>query len=287
MRIAFALLLAGCVPKGRYELVDVQLQATRTALEASGVRCQDDLRASEERVGTCTDEIAQRQAQLDALTAALEATRAEVAALQAAEAARLAAASVPEASPEAGPQAVLPEAVAEALALASERRRADALVATGQARVASLFAPLAEKGVTVRSIPGGSVVTLPVAKLFNEERTSLSPLGIAILEQAAAALRELADHQLEVRAHTDGQPFHSIEHASAWELGFAWAMGVQRNLNEFGIPMRPTASCFGGTQRLDPGDSPEARKANRRVELVLRLDPDLLTRFPPTPEPEP
>ena len=56
-----------CVPKGRHELLEVQLDATRIALSARAVQCQQDVHQLEDQLEDLTYEIVLRQLQLDEL----------------------------------------------------------------------------------------------------------------------------------------------------------------------------------------------------------------------------
>ena len=75
---------------------------------------------------------------------------------------------------------------------------------------------------------------------------------------------------LRVDGHTDVRPIASPEFPSNWELSSARAISVVRQLIAGGVPPnRLVAAGFGEFQPLDPGDTEEAFRRNRRIELKL------------------
>jgi chemotaxis protein MotB len=77
---------------------------------------------------------------------------------------------------------------------------------------------------------------------------------------------------LRVDGHTDSVPINrGGRYQDNWELSQARALSVVRYLSEEkGFPAdRLAANGFGEFQPIDPGDSPEARARNRRIELKL------------------
>jgi len=76
---------------------------------------------------------------------------------------------------------------------------------------------------------------------------------------------------LRVDGHADrSQIRRGAAFASNWELSAARAITVVKLLIAEGVPpQRLAATGFGEFQPIDPGDSPEARARNRRIELRL------------------
>lgn len=301
------LLLAGCVPKARHELVEVQLDATRKALVTRERDQLAELQQAQAEIEALRREIVERQVQLDALSLRLEGLQAELRDAAATEAEHVAldllGASLrecPAAGETSDPEelARLREHVNRSIAemtdaVAAARRRATRAAERDarHAAVVSAFAPLVDEGlVEVVRVDGSSVARLLVAKLYNENRTTLSPLGEALIARVGDALKSLPDHGLRVHGHTDASPQHSTTYASNWELGFAYAMGVIRGLEEQGVPQVPVAASLAGTDPVADDDTAEGRRLNRRVELWLMPDPAVLRRFPanePDREPVP
>ncbi len=75
---------------------------------------------------------------------------------------------------------------------------------------------------------------------------------------------------LQVDGHTDRRPIHTVRFPSNWELSTARAIAVARFFIEQGIPPeRVAARGFAHYQPLDPRDSEEAYRRNRRIEIRL------------------
>lgn len=113
--------------------------------------------------------------------------------------------------------------------------------------------------------------------LFDSGTADLGEPGKKQLRQVAAVLLELIpsipeDLQwiLRVDGHTDRVPIHSAKFASNWELSMARAVSVVRYLAERGIPeKRMAAAGFSKFHPLDPADTEEAYRKNRRIEIKL------------------
>ncbi len=113
--------------------------------------------------------------------------------------------------------------------------------------------------------------------LFESSQASLDAAGRAELDKLAAALIEL-EHEIppdipwiaRVDGHTDKKPIQSAQFPSNWSLSAARAIAVVQYLISKGVaPQRLAAAGFGEFQPLDPGDSDEANRRNRRIELKI------------------
>jgi chemotaxis protein MotB len=72
-----------------------------------------------------------------------------------------------------------------------------------------------------------------------------------------------------VDGHTDKRPVN-VQFRSNWELSAARAISVVQFLVSRGVsPQRLVAAGFGEFQPLDAGDTDEALRRNRRIELKL------------------
>jgi chemotaxis protein MotB len=112
---------------------------------------------------------------------------------------------------------------------------------------------------------------------FDAGQAVLKPEGRAELDQLAVALAELEKKipaeipwVLRVDGHTDVRPIASVQYPSNWELSAARAISVVQYLISKGIsPQRLVAAGFGEFQPIDTGQTEEAYKRNRRIELKL------------------
>ncbi len=295
MRAALLLALAGCVPKGRYELSEVQLEATRAALSARTGACAEDQLAAEERIRALQGEVARRQLQLDELSARaairdvtldhaqareaalvgeVDALRAEIDALRAALPKKASVPPTPLPAWDESRQATAAALQAHHHEDLLRQRAAEARAADAEAFGGLVAAGRAELGVR----GDDTVVRIPTALVFQEGFSTLSARGRQIAEDVAAALSRVPGRRVTIEGHTDDEPFHTAEYPSNWERGFGQAMALLHALASRGAPATLSAASFAGTRPLGPDDA-----ANRRLELVIALDPELPAAFSPTP----
>jgi chemotaxis protein MotB len=113
---------------------------------------------------------------------------------------------------------------------------------------------------------------------FDTGQATLLPEGRAELDKVAGALIDL-DKQipgeiawvLRVDGHTDVRPIlNSPIFKSNWELSSARAISVVQYLISLGVPaQRLVAAGFAEFQPLDTGNTEDAYRRNRRIELKL------------------
>lgn len=112
---------------------------------------------------------------------------------------------------------------------------------------------------------------------FAKGEAAINPEGRRELDKLAEALLDLQDDipadlnwVLRVDGHTDVDPISTPAFPSNWELSAARAISVVRYLMSKGVPPdRLVAAGFGEYQPLEPGDSEDAKRRNRRIELKL------------------
>lgn len=115
--------------------------------------------------------------------------------------------------------------------------------------------------------------------LFQPGAADLSPEGksqiagvVATLQEVAAVIPPEVNWIIRVDGHTDNLPLSGFgEFRDNWELSQARALSVVRYMqDDLGFPPeRLAAAGFGEYQPVAPGDTPEARAQNRRIELKL------------------
>lgn len=113
--------------------------------------------------------------------------------------------------------------------------------------------------------------------LFPSGQATMTPEGLAAIDQLAAAIVELerqipreVDWALQVDGHTDARPINSPQFPSNWELSSARATSVVKYLISRGVPPKRLVSAgYGEFAPLDEGASDEALRRNRRIELKL------------------
>ncbi|MBB4197424.1 hypothetical protein CCR94_12495 [Rhodoblastus sphagnicola] len=113
--------------------------------------------------------------------------------------------------------------------------------------------------------------------LFDRARATLSPQGKAEIDKVAAALADVVKEippeipwVLRVDGHTDKTRIRSAPFKSNWELSAARSLAVVEYLVDKGFdPHHILAGAFGDQQPIDDGDSEEALRRNRRIELKI------------------
>ncbi len=113
--------------------------------------------------------------------------------------------------------------------------------------------------------------------LFPSSSDVMNEEGSAQIDKLASAIVQLQKEipgeinwVLRVDGHTDVRPIASPEFPSNWELSSARAISVVRQLIQQGVPPnRLVAAGFGEFQPIDTGNTEEAFRRNRRIELKL------------------
>ena len=113
---------------------------------------------------------------------------------------------------------------------------------------------------------------------FDPGQAELKPEGMPELDKVATAMRDIIANippdipwVLRVDGHTDKRPLSGTgKFATNWDLSAARAIAVVRYLQSQGLPPEHLlAAGFGEYQPLDLGDTEDAFKRNRRIELKL------------------
>ena len=112
---------------------------------------------------------------------------------------------------------------------------------------------------------------------FQAGQATLRPEGKAEIDKIAGALADLEKQipgdiawVLRVDGHTDVRPIASAQFPSNWALSSARAISVVQYLVSKGIsPQHLVAAGFGEFQPLDAGNTEDAYRKNRRIELKL------------------
>ena len=123
----------------------------------------------------------------------------------------------------------------------------------------------------------GDRFVFPSEVFFDTGQAVLSAGGRVELDKLAGALLDLDKKipsdipwVLRVDGHTDVRPIASSQFPSNWALSASRAISVVQYLISKGIsPQRLVAAGFGEFQPLDPGNTEEAFRRNRRLELKL------------------
>lgn len=112
---------------------------------------------------------------------------------------------------------------------------------------------------------------------FKSGSAELEERGKKQLDLMAKSVKELSQKipakvswVLRVDGHTDNLPIHTEKYASNWHLSSDRAIAVVDYLIKKGVPAnRLVAAGFGAHQPIAKGDTPAARRKNRRIEFKL------------------
>ncbi len=123
----------------------------------------------------------------------------------------------------------------------------------------------------------GDRFLLQAELLFPSGTAVLSDQGKGELQGLATVLKEISSgipddlHWiLRVDGHTDKVPISTGQYPSNWELSTARAVSVVRYLASQGIPeARMAAAGFSKFHPIDPADTAQAYRKNRRIEIKL------------------
>jgi chemotaxis protein MotB len=107
------------------------------------------------------------------------------------------------------------------------------------------------------------------ADLGEGGKAHLAALAGTLLETAKKIPDDI-NWILQIDGHSDKVPINNEFFASNWELSMARAVSVLRFLSGQGIPEnRMAAAGFSKYHPIDPADTPEAFRKNRRIEIKL------------------
>ncbi len=124
---------------------------------------------------------------------------------------------------------------------------------------------------------GRMVIQLPQDILFPSGSATLSADGSRTLREVAAVLATLEGRSFQVEGHTDNVPIATAQFPSNWELSSARALSVVRVLTQGGVPPESLSGAgFGEYQPVAPNDAPDSRRLNRRIEIVMLANLDVI-----------
>ena len=142
-------------------------------------------------------------------------------------------------------------------------------------KVANALMGFEGQGLSVTRKDGKVYVSLDEKLLFQSGSTVVDPNGVKALQQLAVVLGNNPDINIMIEGHTDDVPFRkgsSIK--DNWDLSVLRATSIVRILmaNPQIRPTNITVAGRGEYLPVDPADTPEARRKNRRTEIILSPD---------------
>ena len=126
------------------------------------------------------------------------------------------------------------------------------------------------KEVNMRMTPEGFVISLHELGFFDSGEAQLLPGAAEKIKRIAAVLMQYG-LDMRVEGHSDDVPIHNAKFSSNWDLSTARATAVAMMLlNESGVdPKRMSIAGYAEYHPAASNDTPEGRRANRRVDIVI------------------
>jgi len=134
-----------------------------------------------------------------------------------------------------------------------------------------------DPGVSVHATERGLVISLAAAEYFPAGGAEIAPERKRVLA-AIAPLLAAERGSLHFEGHTDDRPVQKGSFPSNWELSSARAAAVARyfiDAHEID-PQRVAATGYAAFRPLSESDAPAERARDRRVEIVVLDDGDLV-----------
>ncbi len=138
------------------------------------------------------------------------------------------------------------------------------------------------------------VITLPSDFLFRSAQADMQRSALERLRPLFRQIMDLPEHEQDlilVEGHTDDVPINTAQFPSNWELSSARATNVAAFVRRVGLPEgRLSVRAFADNRPREPyGDAAgrrlrgrelaEARRRNRRVEIILMDPPKELEEY--------
>ncbi|HKR03725.1 MAG TPA: OmpA family protein [Bacteroidia bacterium] len=126
-------------------------------------------------------------------------------------------------------------------------------------------------GLTVTMKNGKVYVSLEERLLFATGSTVVDKKGEEALKELGKVLEKNTDINVLIEGHTDNVPISGGAIKDNWDLSVLRATSVVRILTKSSEinPIRLTPAGKGEYMPVDAGNSVEARKKNRRIEVIL------------------
>jgi len=161
--------------------------------------------------------------------------------------------------------------------LQSTLSRKDSVVNALQKVVANALLGFQNSGLTVVQKNGKVYVSLSEQLLFGTGSATVDPRGKQAIQELGKVLEANPEISILVEGHTDDQGSDEVN----WDLSVRRATSIVKILAENGKldPSRLTAAGRGKHMPVDPAKTTEARKKNRRTEIILTPKLDDLFRI--------
>lgn len=112
--------------------------------------------------------------------------------------------------------------------------------------------------------------------LFDSGKADLTPEAKLIIDKVSVILKE-SNKRIIIEGHTDNVPISTYRFPSNWELSTARAVNVVKYMidNNHIDAIRLSAAGYADQHPISDNRTPEGRKNNRRVDMVILRSSDL------------
>ncbi len=288
--VPVALMLAGCVTSGKYNvcvadlasakkagsLLETKLKmaegdkaklqadlakltAEKEALAQEAAKLKGDLDAKSKTAAELEKKIAEKDAAIKSLESASKAKDAEIEKLKA---------DIAGLKSEA---AGLSQERAKAI---EEKEKAIAELTKTREKLTSELKEEIRKGeIAITQLKDRLSLNLVEKILFDSGSALVKKDGKKVLDRVAEILKKVQDKQIRIEGHTDNVPISARikdKFPSNWELSTSRATNVVKYLQEKGVdPKYLVAAGYSEYRSIALNDAPEGRAKNRRIEIVL------------------
>lgn len=147
----------------------------------------------------------------------------------------------------------------------------DSLMNSLRTMVANALTDFGSDELAVHIKNGKVYVSMEEKLLFSSGSYQVSEMGVGALKKIAGVLEQKQDIQVLVEGHTDDVPYKSTVLLDNWDLSVKRATSVTRILlqNSSINASRVTAAGRGEFVPLDASKTTDARRRNRRTEIIL------------------
>jgi chemotaxis protein MotB len=158
------------------------------------------------------------------------------------------------------------------IALQNALHQKDSVAQALRKKVADALLGFEGKGLTVTMRDGKVYVSLDEKLVFASGSFTVDTRGVEAISSLAKVLEQNPDINVAIEGHTDDVPYKGAgQLQDNWDLSVKRATSVVRiMLRNGGIEQsRVTAAGRAESIPLQAGKTPEARQANRRIEVIL------------------
>lgn len=150
--------------------------------------------------------------------------------------------------------------------------RQDSIVQALRRKVGTALMGFEGKGLTIEMKNGKVYVSLEESLLFASGSYTVDQRGVSALRELAKVLETNKDINVLIEGHTDDVPLRgSGQIKDNWDLSVMRATAIVKILLQHGKidPIRLTAAGRAEFMPLDPAKTTDARRKNRRTEIIL------------------